>query len=155
MGHQVEYLIDRPPAPARAWLSSLSGWWAELGSPEERPWGEFEWGGQALHADLGPVACHVSVPCIKYSWLIGSNEQSLAWVARFEAWLSGALSGVLAVRVDELLRLEWESQSKREWWQWPDAVRALRGWLIASGQDAAYFRLLPDEQKHAEPSVEG
>jgi hypothetical protein len=151
VGHQVEYVIDLPPAPAREWLSSLSGWWAELGSPDEMPWGEFEWGGQALHADLGPAACQVTVACIKYSWLIGDHEPSLTWVARFEAWLSEALPGVRAVRLDELVRLRWESESGREWERWPDPVRALRDWLLASDQDAAYFRLLPDTERHAEP----
>ena len=147
MGHQVEYVIDLPPAPVREWLSSLSGWWAELESPGEIPWGEFEWGGQALHADLGPAACQVRVPCIKYSWLIGDHEASLAWVARFEAWLPEALAGVRAVRVDELLRLDWESQSGRELWQWPDPVRSLREWLLASGQDAHVRAFLKSSER--------
>ncbi len=153
MGHQVEYVIGLPPVPAREWLSSLSGWWAELGSPDEMPWGEFDWDGQTLHAYLGPAACHVRVPCIKYSWLIGGHEPSLAWVARFEAWLSETLPGVRAVRLDELLRLRWEAWSGREWGRWPDPVRTLRDWLLASDQDAAYYRLLPDAERHAEAGV--
>jgi len=145
MGHQVEYVVDLPPARADEWLSPLPGWWAEPKSPGELPYGEFEWGGQSLHADLGPVACQIRVPQIKYSWVTADHAASLAWVARFEDWLSEALPGVRAVRVDELLRLNWESESGREWYQWPDPIRALRDWLLGRGEDARYFRLLPAE----------
>ena len=153
MGHQVEYLIDLPAARARAWLSVLPGWWAEPESPGELPYGEFQWGDLSLHADLGPTACRLRAPAIRYSGLVGGHAGSLEQVARLERWLAQSLPGVRAVRVDELLRLDWESQSGRAWQDWPDPVGALRQWLLASGQDTRYFRLLLDEQRHAEPAV--
>jgi hypothetical protein len=93
------------------------------------------------------------VPQIKYSWLIAAHTPSVERIARLEGWLSESLPCVRAVRVDELLWLDWKSHSEREWWQWPDPVLALRGWLLSTGQDAAYFRLLPDAQRHAEPDA--
>lgn len=153
MGHQVEYLIDLPHARAQEWLSTIPGWWAEPEATGELPYGEFEWSDISLHADLCHAACHVVVPRIKYSWLVGDHAPSMEQVARLEGWLSDSLPGVRVIRLDELLRFDWESQSAREWWQWPDPVRALRDWLLSSGQDAAYFRLLPDERTHNEPSA--
>ena len=154
MGHQVEYMIDVEPARAREWLSPLPGRWVEPESADVMPFGEFEWRGLSLHAELGPVALLVSVPQIKYSWLIGDHAPSVEQIARLEGWMSESLAGAQSVRVDELLRLEWESQSKREWQKWPDPTRTLRNWLLSSRQDAAYFRLLPTEQKHAEQDAQ-
>ena len=149
MGHQVEYVIDLPPTRAREWLSSLPGYWAEPESPEESPYGEFEWGGLVLDADLAPTACHVCVPEIKYSWLIGDDAPSLDWVTRFEAWLAEVLPGVRAVRLDEFVRLEWEAQAGRPWKEIPDPVGDLQGWLPSHDCGPAYFRLLPEDQRHA------
>jgi hypothetical protein len=149
MGHQVEYVIDLPPPRAREWLSTLPGWWAEPGAPGQLPYGEFEWGGRALHADLGPMACQVRVPEIKYSWLIGTPAPSLAWVARFEDWLSETLPGVRAVRLDEVLRLEWEAQAGRPWEEIPDPVGALRRLLPSREDWPSHFRVLSEERPHA------
>ncbi len=115
--------------------------------------GEFQWGELWLHPVLGPAASQVRVPSIRYSGLIGGHVPSLEQVGRLEVWLSISLSDVLAIRVDELLRLDWESDSGHEWWQWPDPVQALRNWLLATGQDARYFRLLPNEERHAGPNA--
>ena len=144
MGHQVEYVIDLPPAPAREWLSSLDGWWAAPESPDEMPWGEFAWGGKSLHATLGPVACWVRVPQIKYSWLLDPSP-SVEWVARFERYLCEALPGVRAVRLDELVRIQWEAWTGREWEELPDPVGSLWGWLPSHEYGPDYFRLLPGE----------
>lgn len=146
MGHQVEYMIDLPPAPARGWLSSLDGWWAAPDSPREMPSGEFAWGGQSLHATLGPVACWVRVPWIKYSWLLDPSP-SVEWVVRFEQYLYAALSGVRAVRLDELVRIQWEAWAGREWDELPDPVGSLWGWLPSHECGPEYFRLLPVEQR--------
>jgi hypothetical protein len=147
VGHQVEYLIDVLPGAARAWLSELVGWWTEPKSLDVMPYGEFQWGELSLLAELGPKACRIRVPQIKYSWLIAGHAASLESVARLETWLSESLPSVRAVRVDELLRIGWESHTGLEWQQWPDPVGMLRDWLLSSGQDAAYFRLLPNEQR--------
>src|SRR5271166_4500087 len=124
MGHQVEYLVDLPASRARAWLSSLPGLWDEPGYPGALPNHLSEWGGKSLFAYVGPAAFEVSVPAIKYSWLIAEHTPSVEWVVRFEDWLVGALPGVRVVRVDELLWGMWQSESGREWHQWPDPVRA-------------------------------
>jgi hypothetical protein len=152
MGHQVEYVIDLPPARAREWLSSLGGWWAISESPDEMPWGEFAWGGQALHATLGPVACWVCVLRIKYSWLLDPSS-SVEWVARFEGWLCETLPGVRAVRLDELVRIQWEGWAGRPWEEMPDPVGSQWEWLPSHEYGPEYFRLLPGEQKHAEPGA--
>ncbi len=149
MAHQVEYLIDLPPARARAWLSALPGWWAEPEAGGEMPYGEFQWEALALHAALGPTACQVAAPQIRYSWLLGGHPSAVTQIARLEGWLSASLPGVRAVRVDELLRLDWEAQTGREWEDRADPVTELRQWLRSTGQDAAHFRLLPDEQSCA------
>jgi hypothetical protein len=146
MGYQVEYLIDVLPARARGWLSALPGWWAEPESPDDLPDGEFQWGDLSLHVELGLRACRLRVPQIKYSWLIADHAPSLKQIARLEDWLCGSLPGVRAVRVDEFLRQEWESRSGREWQEWPNAVGALRDWLLSSRQDARHFRLLANEE---------
>ena len=153
MGHQVEYVIDLPLARAREWLSTLPSWWAEPESPDQLPYGEFEWGGRSLHAELGPMACQLRVPQIKYSWLIGEDAPSVDWVARFEDWLSEQLPGIRAVRLDELLRLEWEARAGRPWQEIPDPVGALWRWLPSHLYGPAYFRLLPEEPRHAEPDA--
>jgi len=75
MGHQVEYVIELPPALATEWLFplSLSCTWFPPEPPEPPDTiirGEFAWGGQCLHAILAPTACFMSVPCIKYSWIL-------------------------------------------------------------------------------------
>jgi hypothetical protein len=153
VGYQVEYLIDLPPAPAREWLSALDGWWATPESSDELPWGEFAWGGQALHADLGPVAGWVRVPCIKYSWLIHGDEPSVEWVTRFERYLCATLPGIRMVRLDELVRIQWEAWAGREWAELPDPVGSLWGWLPTHEYGSDYFRLLPAEQRHAKPGT--
>jgi hypothetical protein len=142
MGYQVQYVIDLPPARAREWLSALPGWWVKPEPPCELPYGEFEWGGQSLHVDLGPVACSVRVPRIKYSWLIGAHAPSVEWVARFEGWLSEALPGVRAVRLDEQVREQWEVWAGRSWEELPDPVGSLRGWLPSHECGPDYFRFL-------------
>jgi hypothetical protein len=148
VGHQVEYLIDVQPARARVWLASLDGWWAEPESPDKVLYGEFQGSDLSLHARLGPAACQVCVPQIKYSWLIADHAPALEQTARLESWLSGSIPCVKAVRIDELLRLDWESQTGREWQEWPNPVEALLEWLLSSGQEAAHFRLLPDNRVH-------
>ena len=69
------------------------------------------------------MACQVRVPEIKYSGLISEHASPVAWVARFEDWLSETLPGVRVVRLDELLRLEWEvrkpvGRGRRYWTPW-------------------------------------
>jgi hypothetical protein len=150
MGHQVEYLIDVQPVRARAWLASLDGWWADPKSPDEVPYGKFQWFNLSLHTRLGPTACQVCVIPIKYSWLIADHAPALEQIARLENWLSESLPTVQAVRIDELLRLDWESQTGREWQEWSNPAEALRHWLLTSGQEAAHFRLLPDKPQHTE-----
>ena len=154
MGHQVEYIIDLPPARTREWLSSIDGRWATPASPNESPWGEFAWGGQTLHTTLGPAACWVCVPQIKYSWLLDPSP-SVEWVARFERWLGEVLPGVRLVRLDELLRLAWEREVGRDWDEVPDPVGVLWDWLPAQEEEYGdqYFRLLPAELRHAEPGT--
>jgi hypothetical protein len=144
----VEYVIDLPPARAREWLSSLEGWWVTPESPHERLYGEFEWGGQALHVSLGLAACFVSVPRIKYSWLLDPSP-SVEWVVSFERWLCETLPGVRAVRLDELLRLAWEREVGRDWDEFPDPVGELWAWLPTQEREygSEYFRLLPDGAK--------
>ncbi len=144
MGHYLEYVIDLPAAQAREWLAPL-GWFApdyELRCGE-LPYGEFAWGGKSLHATFGPAACFVSVPEIKYSLLLDPSP-SVEWVARFEKWLGETLPGVRAVRLDELLRINWEQEIGRDWDKVPDPVSALWAWLPTQdecyGDD--YYRLL-------------
>lgn len=143
MGHQVEYLIEIPQQSASRWLSTLSGWWAEPESTEEPPHGIFQWGELSLHTVLGPKACQISVPKIKYSWLIANDPPSLEQIARLEEWLSKSFFCAGIVRLDELLWLDWESQSSEKWWQLPDPLSSLRSWLLSTEQDPAYFRLFP------------
>ena len=145
MGHQVEYVIDLPPTRARGWLSPLGSWFAPE-SPDEMPQGEFGWGGEALHATLAPAACFVSVPTIKYSWLLDPSP-AVEWVARFERWLCETLPGVRAVRLDELLLLAWEREAGRLLCEVPDPVGAMWAWLPTQEEQygSEYFRLLPGQ----------
>jgi hypothetical protein len=154
MGHQLEYLVALPLPSAQEWLSRLDGWWATPEAPDEKPWGEFLWAGLSLLAELAPAACHLRVPGIKYSWLIGDHGPSLDRVAQFEHWLAGSLPGVQAVRVDELLRLQWESRFGRTWDQRPDPVRAIGEWLMTSGQDTRYYVLLQETQVSANEAIQ-
>ncbi len=102
-------------------------------------------GGQALHVSLGSVACFVSIPQIKYSWLLDPSP-SVEWVSNFERWLCESLPGVRAVRLDELLRLAWEREVGRDWDEVLDPVGALWAWLPAQENEygSEYFRLLPN-----------
>lgn len=146
MGHQVEYVIDLPPALATDWLSpvSLSCTWFPPEPPDTMTRSEFVWGGQCLHAKLGPTACFMSVPCIKYSWILDPSP-SLDWVLRFEQWICETLSGVRAIRLDELLMLDWEREVGQVCWEIPDPVSALWAWLptVDERYGDEYHRLLP------------
>jgi hypothetical protein len=75
------------------------GWWAEPEAAGDLPSGEFQRNGLSLHDDLGPAACQIRVPQIKYSWLTGHHAPSLEQVARLEDWLAASLPGVRAVQV--------------------------------------------------------
>jgi hypothetical protein len=144
VGHSVDYFVELPPLCAREWLTGVSGAWFEPDSPDEMPSeGEFSWGGEALHVRLGPTACYVCVPGIKYSWLLDPSPSG-EWVIRFEQWLCEALPGVRAVRLDELLRLAWERERGRGWDEVPDPVGTLWAWLPTQEDEYGYehFRLL-------------
>jgi hypothetical protein len=146
VGYQVEYIIDLSPARAREWMSALPGWWADPESPGQLAYGEFEWGGQFLHVDLGAVACSVRVPRINYSWLVCGHAPSVEWVDRFEEWLSASLPGARAVRLDELVREQWEAWAGRSWEELSDPVESLRGWLPSHEYGPDCFRFLIAEQ---------
>lgn len=146
MGHQVEYFIDLSPQQAREWLSTLHGWWAEPESLGELPNGEIDWCEQSLHVDLGRAACQIRIPKIKYSWLIFEDAASVNWLRHFEEWLVETLPGVRAIRLDELLRLEWEASTGQEWEKIENLFSILPHWLQTNGCDPRYFRLLPDDQ---------
>ena len=148
MGYQVEYMLDLPPIPARDWLSSFDGWWNTPEDPSEIPSGEFNWGGQPLLVSLGPTASHVAVPSIKYSWLVMAHSPSVEWVDHFERYLCKALPAVRAVRLDELLRVEWEAWADCDWDQLPDPVGSLWSWLPSNEYGTEYFRLFGGEQKY-------
>lgn len=64
-----QLLRGTAPTP-REWLTGLPGARFEPDSPEEMPSGQFSWGGEVLCVYLGPAACYVCVPTIKYSWLL-------------------------------------------------------------------------------------
>lgn len=150
MGYCIEYLIDLTPPRAREWLSPLEGFWVDRETDDHIPFAELKWGGLSLFADFGPTACLARVPSLNYSWLIADHLPAVEHIARLEEWLCTTLPGVRAIRVDELLFGEWQRETEREWYEWPDPVRGLYKWLLTSewGDDPRYFRLLPDEQSH-------
>jgi hypothetical protein len=154
MGYQVEYLLKLTPDAARHWLSRFKGFWVEPSAPGELPSGEFHlWDDQWLHADLGPTACWLRLPRVKYSWLIAAHPPALATVARFERLLAESLPGGEAVRVDELVREQWEAWAGRTWEELADPVGSLRAWLPSLEYGSDYFQFLPAEPRTAETSA--
>jgi hypothetical protein len=145
MGHQVEYLLKLAPPLARGWLTRFDGFWVELEVTGELPCGVFRlWDDLSLHADLARTACMLSVPGIKYSWLIAEHAPALAHIERFERLLAESLPGVLGLRVDELFRLEWEEAVGSPCEELPAPVESLRNWLPLSDADPRHFRFLPN-----------
>ena len=144
MGHQSNTYDRLISEMRRDWLFTLPGWWAEPEASGELPYGEFEWGG----GRPSPTSArwHARSVCPdKYSGLISEHASPVAWVARFEDWLSETLPGVRVVRLDELLRLEWEAQAGRPWEKILDPSARSRRWLPSHEYRPAYFRLLPAE----------
>jgi hypothetical protein len=147
MGYQVEYLLKLTPVQARDWLSRFDGFWIEPSLAGEIPTGEFRlWDGQDLHADLGPTACWLRLPGVKYSWLITGHPPAIDDVKRFERLLAESLPGVPGVRLDELLREQWEAWAGKSWDELPDPVASLRAWLPSHEYGSEYFRLIPGEE---------
>lgn len=152
MGYCIEYLIALPPTSAREWLSPLDGFWSFLEGDPPLPYGELKWGGFSLFAELGPTGCLACVPELIYSWLVADHPPAVEHIARLEEWLCTTLPGVRAIRVSESCTGDWHRETEREWYEWPDPVRALYEWLTTSewGDDPRYFRLLPDEKSHGD-----
>lgn len=143
MGHYVEYLIDVPADRARDWLSSQSGSWLESETTAAIPHGEFDFDRLSVNVELHPAACHLSIPQIKYSWLIDNHCQSVELITQFELEVCQMLPEVDKVRIDELLWLVWQSQTGRTWDEWPNPTRQLKSWILSTSQDAAHFRIMP------------
>ena len=95
-----------------------------------------------VHADLGSRACWLRVPEINYSWVIFGDARSVAQIQRIEELFSELLPKVRSVRVDELLRVDWERSIGMSWEKADDPIGSLQFWLVSTNQDHAYFRVL-------------
>ena len=142
MGHSVEYLIELDPAAAREWVSQFDGFWLESETASDLISGEFHlWENLDVVVYVGPL-CRLTVPQIKYSWLITGNSKVTALVERLDRMLVNALPDVCILRLDELLVDEWEAQAGRPWHQMPPAIAPFHAWLCASGHDPRHYYLL-------------
>ncbi len=151
MGYQVEYLLKLAPSAAREWLSRFTGCWNESVSENESPYGEFQlWEDQCLLVSLGKTACGLCLPRVLYSWLISlQHPPAVANIERFERLVLESLPGIPWVRLDELLREEWEGAVGCLWEEMPDPFGSLLSWLAASGHEPQYFRIVPPATPNA------
>ena len=151
MGYQVEYLLKLAPIAAREWLSRFTGCWKEPESENERPDGEFQlWEDQCLLVSLGKTACGLRLPRVLYSWLIPpQHPPAVAHIDRFERLVLESLPGIPWVRLDELLREEWEGAVGCLWEEMQDPFGSLLSWLAASRHEQQYFRIVPPATSNA------
>jgi hypothetical protein len=80
--------------------------------------------------------------------LIHGHAPSVEWVALFERYLLEALPDVHSVRLDELVRQQWEAWVGLPWEGVPDPVDSLVAWLPSQEFGPEYFRFIPTEQWH-------
>lgn len=91
----------------------------------------------------------LSVP-MNYSWLLANHAASVEWVVAFESWLTTVLPDTRKIRVDELLILNWESATGREWESLDDPTGVIGDWLLSTDQWPEYYRLIEGDTRNLE-----
>ena len=129
MGHNVEYIVEAPRQAVQGWLESLSGIF--MPEPEDV---ELAWEGKLSPEDAFWAYSQTNATkfalTAKYSWLFDEHPPTVDFARRFEKAFWKGVGEFPLIRLDELLRGNWEQSVKHEWWQIERPVKTLVQWLV-------------------------
>jgi hypothetical protein len=130
MGHNIEYIVAAPKSAVQSWLESLPGFFMPEPGDVELAWEGHLEAKDTFWAHVQPKATNF-VLAAKYSWLFNEDPSTIDFSRRFEKAFWKGVGDLPLIRLDELLRREWERSVNSEWWQVERPVETLLLWLAA------------------------
>jgi hypothetical protein len=103
-----------------------------------------------VQAEIAALATRLVVPGIKYSWINACDPEATTTVELLDRIISQAFNGALTIRLDEMIRADWERWAGAEWWRVDDPCTSLLTWLNDSHLDARHFNVMRTPSKGRE-----
>jgi hypothetical protein len=141
MGHRIEYIVAAPQQRIREWLvAATDGFFFPLADDDGNVcWeGDLKSGGGFFAYPMPEVTLFALAA--RYTWLFNRDAATLDFTSRFEEEFWRGVGPYQLIRLDELLRAEWEMYAGREWWQIENPWPQLLDWLAM--QEPTHWHLL-------------